>query len=77
MSNGSQMGKFYTDRSKFGMILRLIFLAAIALLAIYLVMTSGEGKNMSATTATFWSAILLVLVATIALFSAWFRRNNH
>jgi len=77
MSNGGWMDKFYADRSKPGMILRLIFLAATALIVVYLILTSGEGKSMSTSTAVFWSAILLVLVATMALFSAWFRRVRN
>ena len=61
--------------STLGMVLRIIFLAVVALIAVCLVLSSGEDKAMSSITAMFWAAILLVMVATMALFSAWFRRN--
>ena len=53
----------------------MIFLAAAALVVIYLIITSG-GDGMEPSEAFFWTAAVLVLVATMALFSAWFRRNG-
>ena len=75
MAQNGTSGNKGTVYSKPGIILRLIFLAAAALVVIYLIVTSG-GDGMEPSEAFFWAAAVLVLVATVALFSAWFRRNR-
>ncbi|MCL2891128.1 MAG: hypothetical protein FWF40_04480 [Methanomassiliicoccaceae archaeon] len=64
-----------TGYSTPGLVLRVVFLVVAALTVIVLAVSAGE-EGIEPSEAFFWTAIVLTAVATMALFSAWFRRNG-
>jgi len=64
-----------TGYSTPGLVLRVVFLVVAALVVISLAISSGE-DGIEPSEAFFWIAAVLVSIATMALFSAWFRRNG-